>query len=49
MTCLGITGESHSEFGVDLLQAIYDNSPTLEPKFVVLTEKKAPVNKKKLK
>ena len=39
----------YSEFGPDLLQAIYDNSPALEPKFVVLTETKSSVAKKKHK
>ncbi len=37
----------YSEFGTALLQDIYENSPALEPKFVLLTEKKAAVVKKK--
>lgn len=38
----------YSEYGTDLLKAIYDNSPALEAKFVILTEIKSPVAKKKL-
>lgn len=37
----------YSEFGTALLQDIYENSPALEPKFVLLTEKKVAAVKKK--
>ncbi len=37
----------YSEFGTALLHDIYENSPALEPKFVLLIEKKVAVAKKK--